>query len=69
MWTQAAATTILAWGIHSAPDGYKKAGQLSHGLACIKWATDFLLKCHVSSEELYGQVIYQMSLHLNVFVM
>ncbi|XP_077288531.1 endoglucanase E-4-like isoform X2 [Arctopsyche grandis] len=56
VWTQAAASTMIAWGIHSAPLGYIKSGELSRGLDCLRWASDFLLKCHVAPEELYGQV-------------
>jgi hypothetical protein len=32
------------------------AGQAKYGLSAIKWAADYFIKCHVSPNELYGQV-------------
>lgn len=68
VWTQAAASTMIAWGIHSAPLGYIKSGELSRGLDCLRWASDFLLKCHVAPEELYGQVLLSLNFHSQIVV-
>jgi endoglucanase len=57
VWTQAASSTLIAWGLATAPDGYERAGLLKRGLECLRWASDFLIKCHVKPNELYGQVI------------
>ena len=43
---QAAATTVLAWGMVEFENGYRYAGQHEKGLATIKWATDYFLKSH-----------------------
>jgi hypothetical protein len=32
------------------------AGQTKYALGAIKWAADYFIKCHVSPNELYGQV-------------
>ena len=42
----AAATTVLAWGMVDFGDGYRFAGKYEDGLATLKWATDYFLKCH-----------------------
>nr|CAD7263303.1 unnamed protein product [Timema shepardi] len=31
-------------------------GQFNHGLNALKWSADYFIKCHVSPNELYGQV-------------
>lgn len=31
-------------------------GQYDDVLDAVKWATDYFIKCHVSKNELYGQV-------------
>ncbi|KAK9721332.1 Glycosyl hydrolase family 9 [Popillia japonica] len=54
--TMAFTTTILSWGVISFADGYKAAGQYDDVLDAVKWATDYFIKCHVSKNELYGQV-------------
>ncbi|KAH9500830.1 hypothetical protein Btru_073121, partial [Bulinus truncatus] len=48
--------TVLAWGYLLYEDAYRAASQDDHLLDSVKWALDYLLKCHVSSEELYIQV-------------
>ena len=53
----AAAMTVLAWGGISYKDGYQAAGEYDNLLDAIKWGTDFFIKCHVSDNEFYGQVI------------
>jgi hypothetical protein len=35
---------------------YESTGQLVYALANLKWACDYFIKCHVSANELYGQV-------------
>lgn len=32
------------------------AGEWNHALDALKWATDYFIKCHISPNELYGQV-------------
>ena len=48
--------TTLCWGALEFPDGYAKSSQLSYLKSNIKFATDYLLKCHTAPHELYGQV-------------
>nr|CAD7573960.1 unnamed protein product [Timema californicum] len=31
-------------------------GQFNHGMNALKWSADYFIKCHVSPNELYGQV-------------
>jgi endoglucanase len=52
----ASAITVLAWGGIAYPEGYEKAGQTGYLLDSIRWGTDYFIKCHVSQNELYGQV-------------
>lgn len=54
--TMASTTTLLAWGLLSYRDAYKVSGQLRQGLGAVRWAADYFIKCHVSPNELYGQV-------------
>ncbi|GAB1861543.1 cellulase [Camponotus japonicus] len=54
--TMAFTTTVLAWGAISWPEAFNHANQLDEIRKTIKWATDFLIKCHVSENVLYGQV-------------
>ncbi|TOF79862.1 glycosyl hydrolase family 9, partial [Vibrio parahaemolyticus] len=49
-------TTMLAWGVLDFADGHSKAGQTNYGRAAVKWATDYFLKAHTATNELYGQV-------------
>ena len=37
-------TSMLAWGMLSFGDGYKKSGNWETGLKTLKWNTDYLLK-------------------------
>lgn len=48
--------TSLAWGLLEFKDAYVDAGQLNYMYDCIRWPLDFLLKCHVTQYEFYGQV-------------
>nr|AXQ39856.1 beta-1,4-endoglucanase [Reticulitermes flavipes] len=54
--TMASTTTLLSWGYLSYRDAYEAAGQAKYALSAIKWAGDYFIKCHVSPNELYGQV-------------
>ena len=48
--------TALAWGIMENRSAYQQYGQLEYALDNVRWATDYLLKCHTAPNELYGQV-------------
>lgn len=48
--------TMLAWSVYEDRDAYKKSGQLEYILDNIKWATDYLIKCHPSPNVYYYQV-------------
>ena len=61
----AAAITVLAWGGISYKDGYKSAGEYDNLLDAIKWGTDYFIKCHVSDNEFYGQVILALLIKFN----
>ena len=52
----AQALTTLAWGGITYEGGYVKAGMMNYLRDAVKWGTDYFLKCHVSPNELYGQV-------------
>jgi hypothetical protein len=52
----AGAMTVLAWGGIDYKTGYDKAGEFKYLLKTVKWGTDYFLKCHVSPNELYGQL-------------
>ena len=52
----AQALTTLAWGGIAYEGGYKKAGMLGYLRDAVRWGTDYFIKCHVSPNELYGQV-------------
>lgn len=54
--TMASTTTLLAWGCLSYKDAYEAAGEWKNVLSALRWATDYFIKCHVSPNELYGQV-------------
>ena len=54
----AQALTTLAWGGISYQAGYKCAGEFENLLDAIKWGTDYFMKCHVSDNEYYAQVLY-----------
>ncbi|XP_030747548.1 uncharacterized protein LOC115876022 [Sitophilus oryzae] len=48
--------TVLSWGVILYPDVYKSIGEYESVLDIIKHGTDYFMKCHVSPNELYGQV-------------
>nr|BAL60587.1 cellulase [Neomysis intermedia] len=52
----AGTVTVLGWGVVEYRDAYTDSGQLEYGLDALKWGTDYFLKAHTASSELYGQV-------------
>jgi hypothetical protein len=42
--------------VYEGKDAYVKSGQLPYILDNIKWATDYLIKCHTAPNVLYYQV-------------
>ncbi len=52
----AASVTMLAWGGIEYEDAYKKSGQLEILKRNIKFALDYMIKCHTAKNELYIQV-------------
>ncbi|KAF4522310.1 hypothetical protein B566_EDAN010474 [Ephemera danica] len=49
----AAATTLLAWGLLDFEDAYLSADLRIRVREAIQWGADHLVKCHTSAEELY----------------
>lgn len=47
--------TTLAWGMLSFETGYRTSGEWDNAVDQIRWVTDYLIKCHTGSTELYGQ--------------
>lgn len=47
---------MLGWSVYEYKDAYVKSGQLPYILDNIKWATDYLIKCHPSPDVFYYQV-------------
>ncbi len=47
---------MLAWSVYEYPGAYQKTGELTHILDNIKWAADYLMKCHPSPDVYYYQV-------------
>ncbi|XP_034236643.1 endoglucanase 13-like [Thrips palmi] len=54
--TMASTTTLLAWGLAAYGDAYRAAGQWRQAEGAVRWAADYFIRCHVSPDELYGQV-------------
>ena len=52
----AGAMTLLAWGGIDFKEAYQATGQFEYLLKTVKWGTDYFIKCHISPNELYGQV-------------
>ena len=57
-------TTILSWGLIRYRRTYETIGQLDYALDCIKWATDYFIKCHTDKFEFWAQVSI-----FNVFIL
>ncbi len=47
---------MLAWSVYESRAALKQSGQLDYLLEEIKWATDYLIKCHPSANVFYYQV-------------
>ncbi|MGD0835615.1 MAG: glycoside hydrolase family 9 protein [Polyangia bacterium] len=47
---------MLAWSVYEYQAAYEQTGQLAALLDNIKWATDYLMKCHPSADVYYYQV-------------
>jgi hypothetical protein len=47
---------MLAWSVYEYPTAYQKTSQLSAILENIRWAADYLMKCHPSPDVYYYQV-------------
>jgi endoglucanase len=52
----AATVTMLCWGVKEYRDTYEKSGQLTAILNNIRFAAEYLIKCHTAPDEFYGQV-------------
>ncbi|XP_070565336.1 endoglucanase A-like isoform X2 [Ptychodera flava] len=50
------AATVLTWGFIEFRDAYEAAGQVDHMYDCIKWFTDYFIKCHTGENEFYAHV-------------
>jgi len=48
--------SMLGWAIYEYEEAFEETGQLNFLLDEIKWATDYLIKCHPSPNEFYYQV-------------
>jgi endoglucanase len=47
---------MLAWSVYEYPHAYEQTGELPRILDNIKWAADYLMKCHPSPDVYYYQV-------------
>ncbi|XP_006813667.1 uncharacterized protein LOC100373202 [Saccoglossus kowalevskii] len=47
---------VLSWGYLEFKDAYEEADETQNMLDCIRWGTDFILKAHTASNELYVQI-------------
>lgn len=47
---------MLAWSVYEDKDAYEKSGQLTYIMNAIKWADDYLIKCHPEKDVYYYQV-------------
>jgi hypothetical protein len=48
--------SMLAWSVYEYKDELEKSGQLPYVMAQIKWASDYLIKCHPEKYVYYYQV-------------
>ncbi|XP_076452170.1 uncharacterized protein LOC143287772 [Babylonia areolata] len=49
-------TVVLNWGLLNFRKAYEDSGQLDRMYECVEWPLRYLLKCHVSEDQLYVQV-------------
>jgi endoglucanase len=47
---------MLAWSVYEYPGLYRQTGELPRILQNIRWATDYLMKCHPNPDVYYYQV-------------
>ncbi len=47
---------MLGWSVYEDREAYEQSGQLEFILGDIKWASDYLIKCHTEPEVFYYQV-------------
>lgn len=47
---------MLSWSVYESQAAYQNSGQLPYILDNIKWAADYLIKCHTGPNEFYYQV-------------
>jgi len=47
---------MLGWSVYEDREAYEQSGQLEYILGDIKWACDYLIKCHPEDEVFYYQV-------------
>lgn len=52
----ASTVTMLCWGVKEYRAAYEKSGQLPVMLNNIRFAAEYLIKCHTAPNEFYGQV-------------
>ncbi|XP_077994718.1 uncharacterized protein LOC144448371 [Glandiceps talaboti] len=50
------AAATLAWGFIEYKDAYEISGQVKYMLDCLRWFSDFFIKCHTAENEFYVQV-------------
>lgn len=48
--------SMLGWAIYEYEEAFEETGQLDYLLNEIRWASDYLMKCHPSPDEFYYQV-------------
>lgn len=61
-------TTMLVWSIIDYPDAYESANEMKNALDQVKWGLDWLLKAHISPNELVVMVSiseFRIILHAN----
>ncbi|MGA1979112.1 MAG: glycoside hydrolase family 9 protein [Sedimentisphaerales bacterium] len=52
----ASTVATLSWGVYEYRSAFASAGELDKVLDAIRWGTDYFIKCHTATNELYYQV-------------
>lgn len=52
----AQSVSTLAWGLLEFQEAYEATGEYGNMLNSIRFPLEYFIKCHVSENELYGQV-------------
>ena len=52
----AGSTTVLLWGLLEFRSAYESVGEYANALDSLRWPLDYFIKCHVRTNEFYGQV-------------